>query len=53
MCSALMKALRVADNLESFFEAWKRSALLCGRFAVSLKSQFQASKRTNMGSAVL
>ena len=40
------------------FEVWKRSynvcsALLCGQFSDSQKSRFQASKRTNMGSAVL
>ena len=29
------------------------SSLLCGRFADSLESRFQASKRSNMGSAVL
>ena len=30
-----------------------RSALLCGRFADSQESLFQALKRSNMGSAVL
>ena len=40
------------------FEAWKRShigcsALLCGRFDDSQESRFQASKRSNICSAVL
>ncbi len=45
---------RFAYTRESCFEAWKCShmscsALLCGRFADSEKSCWQASKRSNMG----
>ena len=47
-----------ANTQESCFETWKRSymgcsALLCCRFDVSQESRFQASKRSNMSSAVL
>ena len=52
-----MKGLRFAVTEESCFEAWIRShmgcpALLCGRFAESQGSLFQASKRSIICSAV-
>ena len=58
MGSAVIKGIRFADSQELCFEAWKRSynacsAHLCGQFSDSQKSRFQASKRTNMGSAHL
>ena len=56
MCSEVMKRLRFSNAQESCSEAWKRShkvcsAPLCGRFYDSQESRFQASKRSNMGSA--
>ena len=58
MRNDIMKGLRFVDTQESCFEAWKLShltcfALLCDQFADSQISRFQASKRSNMGSAVL
>ena len=58
MCSAVMKGLWFPYTQESCFDAWKSShtgcsSLLCGRFADSQESRFQASKRSSMISAVL
>ena len=48
----------LSGTRETCFEAWKRShmgcsTVLCGRFADSQESRFQALKCSNMGSHVL
>ena len=53
-----MKGRRFGNTQQSCFENCKSSyivcsALQCGQFVGSQRSLFQASKRTNMGSAVL